>query len=80
MLSLAPPLLQGAFVGPFPQLTCVRFAYIWPLLFVDNVVLLAFMCVLFVVGCCALPNKKKNASHPTFNHLVTDPTYIGYGI
>jgi hypothetical protein len=74
MLSLAPPLLQGAFVGPFPQLTCVHFAYIWPLLIVDNVVYLVFLCMLFAVGCCALPNKKEDASHPTLNHLVTDPT------
>jgi hypothetical protein len=69
-----PSLLQGAFVGPFPQLTCMHFAYIWPLLIVDNVVLLVFVCVLFVVGCCALPNKKEDASHLPLNHLVTDPT------
>jgi hypothetical protein len=25
-------------------------------------------------------NKKEDKLHPTFNHLVTDPTYIGYGI
>ena len=42
--------------------------------------LVFFFHVLFVVGCCALPNKKEDASHPTLNHLFTDPTYIGYGI
>jgi hypothetical protein len=77
MLLLTSPLLQGAFVGPFSQLTCVRFAYIWPLLIVDDVVLLVFLACYLWLDDVLFQTKKEDASHPTLNHLVTDPTYIG---
>ena len=50
------------------------------MLIVNKVVFLVFLCVLFVVGCCALWNKRGEASHPTLNNLFTDLMYIGYGI
>ena len=66
-------LLQADDVGPFPQLTGMRFALFWPLFIVD-VVLLVFLCMCFAFGCCARLEKREEASHPIWNNLFIDPT------